>query len=149
MALKKTCNRSDAARMGKLHNEGYSVKEIAAATRVLPAVVERVLANTNVPAARGPAGAGIDVEDTGLSKADQRTIAADPAIPPSAVVPAETPVAPAAVAAPVAPAVDNRSPQQKAADTRKANKAAAAAAPVAPAVAAPAGAPAGDPAFSE
>lgn len=146
MALKKTCNRSDAARMGKLHNEGYSVKEIAAATRVIPAVVERVLASGNVPAAKMGAGSGgVASEETPLAPADKRTLNTPPAAPVAPpAVPAPAAAAPAP--APVAPPVDNRSPQQKAADTRAANKAAAAAVNPAPVGE---GAPAGDPSFTE
>ena len=124
MALKKTCNAADAARMGKLNNEGYSIKEIAAATRVLPAVVERVLASGNIKASKmSVGGGGVGAEETQLTKAEQRQLNEPPAAP---------------APAPVAPPVDNRSPQQKAADTRAANKAAAANP-----------APVGEPSFAE
>lgn len=105
MPIKKTCNKADAARMGKMADAGMSLKEIHKKTRVDMTVVKRVLKGREV---RKDAAEVVETEIVGgdAVEVDQEEATA------------------AVAAAPAAPAVDNRSPQQKAADTRKANAAA-------------------------
>jgi len=99
--IKRTCNVAEQARMRKLGKAGYTLPEIAATMKLSLGCVKRNMVGQL-------AGTGGEIAEVALE-----------VVPAPAVAPA---------VAPAPPAVDNRSPQQKAADTRKANKAASAAA---------------------
>jgi len=144
--IKKTCNAAEQARMRRLGKEGYTVEGIARGMNLSVACVERNMkghvagipgTTDDIPVAIVGGNGSAGEEVTPASKAAVAT-------PPPAV---PAPATPAPAAAPAAPAVDNRSPQQKAADTRAANKAAKEAEGTEPAVAGEGDG--GDPTFLE
>ncbi len=109
MGFKRTCNAADVARMTKLAEAGNSVKQIVNAMRIDETCVRRNLVGVTVR---------IETAEDHITEVVGGEMASDPA-------PAVTQADPAPAPVNCAPPVDARSPQQKAADTRKANKEAA------------------------
>jgi len=116
--IKKTCNAAEQARMRRLGKEGYTVEGIARGMNLSVACVERNMEGH-------VAGIPGTTDEVPLAVVGGKGTAGEEITPASkAAVATPPPAAPAPVVPAPAPAADNRSPQQKAADTRKANKAA-------------------------
>ena len=107
--MKNTTTASEVARMKKLAAEGYTLMQIVKGMRISEKCVR---ANLKGVAVRTKPEEDFDVEVIGGASGNESTPA-----PAAAVADIANP-------APVGEEVDTRSPQQKAADTRKAKAAA-------------------------